>query len=80
MGAPASRPAPAPCSRWQALQAARTACHRSSRDVGYQRIEEGDRVSAAGFLKNAFFDELELHATSIVTLDRDATKTTGDTG
>jgi len=37
-------------------------------------------TTAAGFLKNAFFDELELHATSIVTLDRDDTRMTGDTG
>lgn len=46
-------------------------------DVGFQKIEVGERVSAAGYLKDSFFDELELHATSIVTLDRDATKQTG---
>lgn len=46
-------------------------------DVGYQKVQEGERISAAGFLKDSFFDEFELHATSIVTLDQDETRTTG---
>ncbi len=34
-------------------------------------------AASADCLKNSFFDELELHATSIVTLDPDETRRTG---
>lgn len=35
---------------------------------GYQKINEGDRVSVSGDMENEFFDEKELMAKSIVTL------------
>lgn len=37
-------------------------------DVGYPRVDEGDRVSVSGVVEQSLFDETELSATSIVTL------------
>jgi len=40
-------------------------------DVGYQEIDEDDRVSVSGRLDLDLFDEREIHAESIVSLTRD---------
>ncbi|MDX1682046.1 MAG: hypothetical protein R3336_02895 [Phycisphaeraceae bacterium] len=40
-------------------------------DKGFQRIDTGDRVSVLGEIEHGFFQKRELHADSIVTLERE---------
>lgn len=47
-------------------------------DVGFQRIDRGDRISVTGTLDIDFFEKDEIDAESIVTLNRDATKKRGE--
>jgi len=44
-------------------------------DVGYQKIDEGDRVSVSGRLDLDFFERKEIQADAIVSLSRDQRKT-----
>lgn len=44
-------------------------------DLGFQKVDEGDRVSVTGTLDNDFFEKDELKAETIVSLTRDRTKT-----
>jgi hypothetical protein len=43
-------------------------------DQGYQQIEEGDRVTVFGDMDLSLFDEREISAETIVTLERDEGK------
>lgn len=43
-------------------------------DVGFQKIDEGDRISVTGTLDLDFFEKREIQADSIVSLTRDASK------
>lgn len=44
-------------------------------DEGYQKIDAGDRITVSGWIDEDFFEADELKAYTIVTLQRDATKT-----
>lgn len=45
-------------------------------DEGVQQIDSGDRVYVSGEVDNSVFDDKEIEASSVITLTKDATKTT----